>query len=126
MRNSAPDRCAPKGFEFMKTIPDKYTKDVIEESYAQGKAEWKTKEDFQEFNILRVASKDVTNTKYLENLYYEVEIGGGRLVRFMLQKYKARPMKMYAKGKKDCKEVKGHMLKPEWVMSYASIIETSK
>jgi hypothetical protein len=110
----------------MRTIPDKYTKDFIEESSAQGKAQWQTNEDFQEFNIRRVASKDVTNTKYLENLYYEVEIGGGRLVRFILQKYKARPMKMYAKAKKDCKEVKGQMLGPEWVMNNASIIEPSK
>ena len=60
-KNSGP----PEGFELMETVPDKYRKDVIEESYAQGKAEWQTKEDFTTFNVLHVASKDVTNTKLL-------------------------------------------------------------
>ena len=110
----------------MKTIPDKYRKDFIEDSSAKGKAEWQTKEDFTTFDVLQVASKDVTNTKLLQDLYYEVDIGSGRKVTFLLKYYAARPMKMYAKAKKDCKEVKGQMLTPEWVMSFASIIEPSK
>lgn len=48
------------------------------------------------------------------------------MITFRLQKYKSRPMKMYAKTKKNCNEVKGQMLGPEWIMSFADIIEPTK
>ena len=48
---------APEGYVLMKTISDKYTKDVIEECDELRR----TKQRFLTFNVLCVASVDCTN-----------------------------------------------------------------
>lgn len=83
--NSPKERDAPPRYTWIKPIPEKYTKDYIKDSWAQGKAEYKTKQDFTTFNILRVANMPVEGTNCLEDLYYEADIGNGDLVIFYLE-----------------------------------------
>ena len=69
-----------KGFVLMEPIPEKYSKDVFEECDRLRRE----KEKYPTFNILRVESKSVINTEYLEHLHYQVDIGSGSRLMFNL------------------------------------------
>ena len=69
-----------ENYEWMLPLPDKYKKDVIEESNAKYWCKSDHEDpDFTTFDVLRVAKADCTDDPYfIEAYWYVVDIGSGR------------------------------------------------
>jgi hypothetical protein len=111
-----------ESYVLMKTISNKYRKDVIEECDELRR----TKESYPTFNILRVGSKSVTNTEYLEDLYYQVDIGSGSRLRFKLIYHKAHPKEIRHKcgtGYDRSEKIQEDMIPPQWEMGLVEVTQ---